>query len=277
MRFSLNRIPGKRKIILPLFFFLLLVGITNPVKGQQVRDLYLVDFSPVINDSIAQKEFFHQVDLYAINRLTLPRLYNFYYHPYLSAFIDKCWDHGIREISAGLPVAFMDSPDFERKAFSNLINSYTYEREWWNDSVNSSPVRELAQLQKLQRTNPRLYFTIYYGWFGKNDNQESLALTSVNTFENILLHHYRDRPDFGYVRDRLLTFAKAASRYRKKQNVILRISVEERYIPDISPEKMGQFFDQIMADFRIAQRQNPELNYINLQGWQIYEYGHLLD
>lgn len=267
-------IMGKRKIILPLFFFLCLAWF-NSLQAQQVRDVYVPEFTMILNDSVSQKEFFEIVDQYAINRITLPRLYNFYNHPYLTAFLDKCWKRGIREISGGLPVAFMDAPNFEQKAFSPLISSYTYEREWWNDSVNSSPQKDLAQLQKLRRQNNNLSFSIYFGWFGTNQDKDMLALTAANTFENILIHHYRDRPDFNYIKERLLIFAKAASRYRKEQNVIVRISVEDRFIQNITPKKMGNFFDQIMKDFELAKRQNPDLRFIKIKGWQIYNYNFL--
>lgn len=273
MRFRLNNKFGKRKILLPLFF-LVVVGLSQS-RAQQIRDLYCSNFSEVLNDSIHQKHFFKAVDQYAINRITIAKLFNFYHHPYLRNFLRECWSRGIREISSGLPVKFMGTKEFEDLAFNQNFDSYTYEREWWNDTIDSSPKADLKQLQKLKRENPKLSFTIYYGWFGDAEDKQDLALTTINTFDNILIHHYRDKPDFEYIKPRLLTFAKAASRYRKEQSVIVRISVEERYIKDVTPQKLGEFFDKIMADFRLAQQQYPELKNIKIKGWQVYNSSYL--
>lgn len=258
----------RKRDILPLFL-VLSVWFAKTVSAQQVRDLYVISLTEVLNDRLAYDALLNNITRYNINSLTINDFSKNDRHPDINQFFADARLRGVRYFSSGFPVEYFTNVKYSDKAFDGYIRNYTYEREWWNDS-SADPLKELKRLEMLKRRNG-VSMKIYFGWFGNKASADEIAQVSVRNFEQILLHHYRDKPDYNYLKDRLLTFAKAAKRLNKRQDVIIRFSAEKQYMNGIGPAMVQDFYSALEKAFEEDKRMNPDLKSIRLIGYQIYQ------
>lgn len=261
----------RKRDILPLFFVLVTFFISGNLHAQQIRDLYIVSIGEALDDTVAYNQLLKKIKRFNINSITINDFIKYQRHSGINQLFNDVRNLGVRYFSSGFPVEYFTDPRYSDKAFDGYIRNYTYEREWWNDTTKGAdPMKELKRLEMLKRRNG-VSMRVYFGWFGEEASAEQIAYLTVRNFDQILIHHYRTKADYNYIRARLLAFAKAAQRSGKQQEVLIRFSAEKQFMDGIGPAMVQDFYTELEKAFEEDKKVNNELRHIHLKGYQIYQ------
>lgn len=249
----------------------LLTCYTNFAYTQNVRELYIDEVSTIISDTNRYKEIIGYVESYNLRNVVVFKYFEYESDSIFQRFLVDLERAGVRQISAGFPVSYFAlDEDGKIELLKSLeVASLTFENDFWVTGNTFETYDVMTELGKNKPQN-KLKLRIYFGWFGTQMNDNTMALRICKTFDQILIHHYRPGADFNYIESRLITFGKAAMRYGKRQHVVIRISIDSIFFETMSPEIFEEVYKKLEADFKAAQKIHKELKYIKLDGWQIY-------
>jgi hypothetical protein len=112
---------------------------------------------------------------------------------------------------------------------------YKLENEWWNNDPACDFVCYTSILQtmkaKAHSAIPPITTEIYMGWFKNPEGPElAQANTLVKMLDRILVHDYRTKPDFGYMKSRLSYLGQAAHSQNKIIKIIVLFSAEHDFM-----------------------------------------------
>lgn len=239
--------------------------------GQPVRSLYIDEIPNILSSQERQQEVLRSIQRYKVNELTLFKYFTYRNQPGFNAFINAARQRGVKRVSAGFPVSYFSPENRQRDTLlQNLqVRSLTFENDFWLKENAEEMYQVLNQLDKANLRRGML-LQIYFGWFGKGVDEGAMALRISQTFDRLLIHHYREGADFAYLKGRLETFGKAAMRYGRKQKVVVRLHVGKQYFARMSPSQLQRTFQSLKKALHQAQAENKALRYIDLQGFQIY-------
>ncbi len=239
--------------------------------GQPVRSLYIDEVPRILSSEERQAEVLRSIQRYQVNELTVFKYFTYHQEPGFADFMQAARQRGVKKISAGFPVRYFAPDNRQRDTLlENMkVRSLTFENDFWLKENAEQMYQVLNQLDKanLRRT---LLLQIYFGWFGKGVDKGAMALRISQTFDRLLIHHYRKGADFAYLKGRLETFGKAAMRYGRKQKVVIRIHVGAPYFERMSPAQLQRTFQTLKKTLQKAQADNKALRFIDLEGFQIY-------
>ncbi len=257
-------------------FAILFTCFTNLVYTQNVRELYIDEVSNILSDTARYKEIIGYVEKYDLRNVVLYKYFEYESDTLFQKFLVDLEEAGIRQISAGFPVSYFALDEDGRKELLESLDvaSLTFENDFWVTGNTFETYDVMTELGKHKPQN-QLKLRIYFGWFGTQMNDNTMALRICKTFDEILIHHYRPGADFNYIESRLVTFGKAAMRYGRRQHVVIRISIDPIFFETMSLEILEEVYDKLEADFKAAKKVHKELKYIVLDGWQIYNSRYL--
>lgn len=254
-----------------LSVLVLLVLSTTSMTGQRVRSLYIDEIPRILESADRRRMVLDQISRYNINELTLFKYFQYRQNTRLQEFLKQARTRGVNHVSAGFPVQYFraDAQRPEELLDHVEVNSLTFENDFWVAERAQQAYEALNRLEK-NRLRQQLDLHIYFGWFGEQVDANAMALRIAQTFDRILLHHYREAADFPYLHERLSIFGKAAMRYGRKQKVVFRIHTGNPYFKTMSPSKLQKIYQDLREEFRNAKKEDKSLRYIDLVGWQAY-------
>lgn len=254
--------------LLPLLLFMLMVG---GAAAQPVRSLYIDEIPDILSSEHRQEAVLQAIQRYKVNELTIFKYFTHHQQAGFDDFIEAARQRGVRLVSAGFPVRYFAPQNRQRDTLlENMqLRSLTFEKDFWLQENADEMYQVLNRLDKANLRREML-LQIYFGWFGKGVDKDAMALRISQTFDRILIHHYRQGADFEYLKERLETFGKAAMRYGRKQKVVIRIHVGPSYFERMSPAQLQRVYQTLENDLQKARQKSRPLQYIDLVGFQIY-------
>lgn len=263
--------PFAQVIKLVLGIFVLGLIPTASLDGQRVRSLYIDEIPRLMESADRRQAVLNQIRRYKVNELTLFKYFQHRESSQLQDFLKEARSRGVKHISAGFPVQYFQGSAQESEGLLEQleVNSLTFENDFWVEERTQEAYEALNRLEK-NRTRQQLDLHIYFGWFGEEVDANAMALRIAQTFDRILLHHYREGADFPYLHERLRIFGKAAMRYGRKQKVVLRIHTGSPYFETMSPSKLQRVYQKLEEEFQSSKEGDRALRYIELVGWQAY-------
>lgn len=242
-------------------------------SAQAYRGLYVNDLSNLLNDDVYQYEFLKWVEQEDINSLSIYDL-----HKVLDSEINwKAMGDFIIRCRAEAKVTNIVAVVGGKWTFTNLIEPYqeqatpearfdavNMELEWWVGKDHFQAYVE--EMEPLIESN--LPVETYIGWFGKWPKKRSTQSGFlVNHSDIVTVHAYQKRPSFHYVDGRLEALNDVALKQGKMMNVVLILSMEERYSGRLSTQmSYNQMYQELLGDHFI------KFSNIKFLGWKVFCY-----
>lgn len=170
--------------------------------------------------------------------------------------------------------------DSSRTDLKERFSVYNLENEWWNNGPSCDFDCYTSILQtmkgKAKSVTPPITTETYMGWFKNPEGQGfAQANTLVGMLDRILVHDYRKKPEFGYMKSRLSFLGEAAYSQNKIIQVIVIFSAEhdsmQNYF-DVQGENhpFDDAYIDILNQFNAVNFDFK--NNVQLIGYQVYAY-----